>query len=260
MNTEPDAERWKALATQLDQGRQSGTLMDLPAAREDLPLDVPTAYQVQDLLIGAMKDRPVAWKLGAPSLAGQSAMNLAEPFSGPILPGMVLPSPAQIDTSGFAAHLFEPEIAITLGRDIDRAIDEREAAEAIASLHPAIEIIGFRFRNGRSLGPVGMIMDYGANGALVLGPAAKAGVDDYDGLALDVRINGATIANRAPPPPETGLARLLSWFSAHVTARGHSLRTGDVITTGSQAGMLEYQPGDRIEADFGSAGIAAVQV
>jgi 2-keto-4-pentenoate hydratase len=78
-------------------------------------------------------------------------------------------------------------------------------------------------------------------------------------MVLDVRINGATIANRTPPPPETDIPSLLAWFSGHITARGYTLRSGDVITTGSQAGLLPYAPGDLIEADFGPAGLASVQ-
>jgi 2-keto-4-pentenoate hydratase len=251
-------DRWIALAEKLHEARKTSALLEIPP-REDLPGDAADSYRVQDLLIAAMDAPPIAWKLGAPTKGAQHALNLAEPFSGPVLPGMLVPSPARLEVAGYACHVFEPEIAITLGHDIDRAIDTREAAAAIASLHPAIEVIGFRFRNGRTLDALGMITDYGANGALVLGAAAPSGLEDYAALPLEVRINGLKVADRTPPPPETNPAELLAWFSGHLTARGHRLRKGDVITTGSQAGVIDYRPGDLVEADFGPAGVASVQ-
>lgn len=248
---------WEVLASELERARRGGFLLD-PLSVEQLPAGAAGGYLVQDRAIALAQYTPRAWKLGAPAFAAQQAMGLAEPFSGPVLPDMLLASPAKLSTHGFSCHKFEPEIAITLGKDIDRPIGLDEARAAIASYHPAIEIINFRSQGGASLGALGLITDFGGNGALVLGAPSPAAAD-YAGLILDVRINGQSVASRTPPPPETEPAALLAWFSGHVTARGYHLRAGDVITTGSQAGMLAYEPGDLIEADFGPAGIAALQ-
>ena len=249
--------KWDALAARIEAARKAGSLLPECSAG-DLPQDTAGCYEVQDKAISLSGIAPRAWKLGAPALAAQAAMGLDEPFAGPVLPGMLLPSPARLDVGGYAAHKFEPEIAITLGRSIDGPISVGEARTAIASYHPAIEIINFRIANGASLGAMALMTDLGGNGALVLGPPI-AEPFDYAALVLDVRLNGALIANRAPPPPETDPAALLAWFSVHAAARGYSLKAGDVITTGSQAGMLSYQTGDLIEADFAEAGIAQVQ-
>jgi len=250
--------KWDVLAGQIEDARRGGFL--LPACDPGaLPAEASDCYYVQDRSIALSGFAPRAWKLGAPTLAGQAAMGLAEPFAGPVLPGMLLASPAVLDVSGFATHKFEPEVAITLGADIDRAIAVDEARAAIAAYHPAIEIINFRIANGAALGAKAMLTDLGGNGALILGPAMAGEVFDYGGLTLDVRVNGASVAGRNPPPPETDPAALLAWFSGHITARGYALKAGDVITTGSQAGLLAYAPGDFIEADFGGAGAACVQ-
>ncbi len=251
-------DKWESLAQAIENARRNGVLLDALAA-QDIPQDAADCYGVQDRAIALSGITPRAWKLGAPALAAQAAMGLAEPFAGPILPGMLLESPARLETGGFAAHKFEPEVAITLGCDIDGAIGVEEARTAIASYHPAIEIINFRIINGAALGAMALLTDLGGNGALILGPAMAGDACDYNGLTLDVRINGTSIAARTPPPPETEPAVLLAWFSGHAAARGYTLKAGDVITTGSQAGMLPYEPGDHIEADFGTAGAASVQ-
>jgi len=249
---------WNELAEAIEAARSGGYLLEARTTAQ-MPEDFTECYQVQDRAIALSGITPRAWKLGAPALAAQAAMGLSQPFSGPVLPGMLLESPAQIETGDFSCHKFEPEVAITLACDIDGPIGVEEARAAIASYHPAIEIINFRAREGASHGARGMITDLGANGALVLGAAAPEPASDYTAMVLDVRINGASIAGRAPPPPESDPAVLLAWFSGHVTARGYTLKAGDVITTGSQAGLLPYNPGDLIEADFGPAGIASVQ-
>jgi len=252
------SDTWNELAELIEGARAGGYLLDARTPAE-MPQDVADCYAVQERAIALSGITPRAWKLGAPALAGQAAMGLAEPFSGPVLPDMLLASPAEIATSEFSCHKFEPEIAITLGRDIDGPISVEEAREAIASYHLAIEILNFRTKDGFSLGAKGMIADLGANGALVLGAAIPAGAYEYAALTLDVRINGQSVAGRNPPPPETDPAVLLAWFSGHAAARGLSLPAGTVITTGSQAGVLPFAPGDLIEVDFGAAGIAAVQ-
>jgi 2-keto-4-pentenoate hydratase len=258
MTNKTGSARWDALALKLHEARVRGDLLDLPA-RDELPKNIADSYYVQDRTIALSGKEPRAWKLGATIRAAQLSLGLAEPFTGPVLEGKVFPSPAEVDTHGFACHVFEPEVAITLGRDISGSIDAEQARAAIASYHPAIEIINFRFREGRSLDAQGMITDFGANGALVLGQAAPKGTDDYWTLTLDVRVNGETIASRTPPPPETDIGELLGWFSRHAAMRGYALRKGDIITTGSQAGVLSYRPGDLVEADFGDAGTARVQ-
>ena len=253
-----DQSRWTALAEDLADAQRSGVLRDLPA-RDCLPANASDSYFVQDRVIAWLEREPRAWKLGATALAAQANFGLSEPFSGPVLQGRVLISPAEVDVSGYACHVFEPEIAITLASDLVGPVDARTAHDAIASYHPAIELINFRYRNGRSLDALGMITDGGANGALVLGPASDPSDFDYVSVTLDMRINGKTVANRFPPPPETEISGLLAWFSGHLAARGYILRKGDVITTGSQAGVIEYAPGDRIEADFGALGIASAR-
>lgn len=250
--------KWDALARQLHHAREGGILLDLPEG-EEFPGAIADAYYVQDRTIAMFDKEPRAWKLGATAKAAQNGLGLEEPFAGPIVPGQVLTSPAKLDVSGFACHFFEPEVAITLGRDIGGAIDADQARSAIASYHPAIEVINFRFRDGDSLDGPGMIADLGANGALVLGPAAPKDSADYWALTLDVRINGKSVAERKPPAPETDIGELLAWFAGHAAARGYALRQGDVITTGSQAGIIAYAPGDLVEADFGAAGMASIQ-
>jgi 2-keto-4-pentenoate hydratase len=250
--------QWDDLAKELHNARVTGVLLE-PRGPTDLPGNITEAYYVQDRTISLSGREPRGWKLGATAATAQKAFGLVEPFSGPVLEDNILPSPAQIDASGFSGHLLEPEIAITIGGDIDSPLSVEEARSAIRSFHPAIEVINYRFRNGRAMDALGMITDLGVNGALVLGAAIADGDYAYNTLTLQVRINGQTIATRTQPLPEIDPVQALVWISRHLASRGFRLRSGDVITTGSQAGIIGYRPGDLVEADFGIAGTAVVQ-
>ncbi|MFZ4602569.1 MAG: 2-keto-4-pentenoate hydratase [Caulobacterales bacterium] len=214
-----------------------------------------SAYAVQDRLIVLEGGPTRYWKLGAPTIQSQAGLGLNEPFCGPMFTDVCQASPGRFATSTFPVHVFEPEIAIRLRADLDGAAEMTvaRARAAIASMHPAIELINWRFGNTGKLGALAMIADYAANGGFVLGEAMPDDVD-YWSLPLEVRINGAPVAHRTPPAPETDPASLLAWCARHLAARGYRLSAGDIITTGSQAGVLPYRPGDQIEVDFGPGG------
>ena len=253
-------DRWNTLAQELKGARTSGaTMAALTAA--DIPADTPTAYTVQDQLISLRGETVRAWKIGASSAAAQGGMGLSEPFSGPMFDDVLFQSPAKFAADRFSVHLFEPEIAIILASDLRGGDDVTadEAAEAIGSSHAAIELIDFRSEGGRALGALGMITDHGANGGFVMGDPLPADPDAYWSVDLDVRINGASVATRTPPPPETHPAELLAWLARHLWARGRTLRAGDVITTGTQAGIIPYKAGDKVEVVFASTAIAAFE-
>ena len=168
---------WESLAQDLHLARETGALLAY-LGPEALPATTADAYAVQDRTIELSQVEPRAWKLGATLYVAQTALGLKEPFAGPVLQQWIQQSPAKLDVAEFACHVFEPEIAITLGADIDRALDEDEARSAIATWHPAIEVINFRIRDGRSMSARGMITDLGANGGLIVGPAMPDGVYD----------------------------------------------------------------------------------
>lgn len=253
------AQPLSALADQLFEARRSrATLPGM--AIEKLPDSLELAYAVQDRLIELEGNAVRVWKIGAQIPATQKALGLNEPFSGPIFEDVFHASPANFEVTDFAVHLFEPEVALRLGCDLPASIPlTRAAAEhAIESLHPAVEIINWRFANTGDLGPKGMIADYATNGGFVLGAACPPETD-YWALQLQVRRNGQAIAGRSPPVPGTDPVELLVWFARHMSERGYSLNKGDIVTTGSQAGVLPYSPGDIVEADFGAAGLVKVQ-
>lgn len=255
---EPLAPKWSPFVDELHRARASVT--QILKTNLDLPSDVETAYAIQEAAIVRQGSDPRAWKIGAPSRSIQERIGFASPFAGPIFDEMRFVSGAAIDAALFSVQLFEPEVAVTLGRDLSGSASLDDAREAIASYHPALEVLSFRIADAINLGPTGLISDYGLNGGLVLGPPMPAGSENYWTLGLDTRINGKTIVRRAPPEPETDPALLILWLAHHLESRGRRLQARDVVTTGSQAGVLAYQVGDHIEADYGPAGSVSATI
>jgi len=254
--------RWAELATRLGAARLSARPMTglKPA---DLPTDEPAAYAVQDALIRAAGARPQAWKVGATSSAAQAGMGLTQPFAGPVFSGHIQHVAGTLAATALIAPKFEPEIAVILKDDLvpsGRPVTAADARGAIGSVHPAIEVVDCRFEDGLRLGGLALIADCGINAALLLGPAGSEALPDYDSVALDVRVDGSTISGRVAPPPETEPSLMLAWLANHLHGRGLGLRAGDIVTTGSQAGMIPLPGAGLVEVDFGTLGRVSLRI
>ena len=117
---------WNDLAGAIEAARSGGYLLDARTS-EQMPQDIAECYQVQDQAIALSGISPRAWKLGAPALAAQAAMGLAEPFSGPVLPGMVMPSPAELQSIATleAMASARPVVAVDAGALKELCQDDR---------------------------------------------------------------------------------------------------------------------------------------
>lgn len=234
----------------LARARRDGPIDGLPEACR--PRDAAGAYAIQDALIGALG--PVGgWKVGAPAPD-------AEPSCAPIAAATLLSSPASWPAPRSGKRGVEAEIAFRLARDLpaEGAPWSREAVvAAIADACPAIEICESRFVDFEAVDPWTRLADGNLNAALVLGPA-WGGWRGLDPGTQPVRLvaGGETVAAQNGGNTAGDLIRLLVWLADHLAARGHPLRAGQVVTTGSWTG-LRFLPADAaVEADFPGIGTA----
>ncbi len=80
------------------------------------------------------------------------------------------------------------------------------------------------------------------------GPCIALGLDPRD-LALEPRVNGAARQQARTSGMHFGPAFLVSWLSRHVT-----LEPGDVIATGTPAGIAPIEPGDVVSVTVEGVG------
>lgn len=236
----------------------------LDALPEDLrPADADTAYAIQDSHVAGLGGAVVGWKVGATNAAAQAMLNYPEPFYGRLLAPAVHDSPAEIAASALFGRGLEVEFAFRLGRDLpaDGApYDRGSAADAVASVHPAIEIVDSRFAGGLRAGGLLLIADNGAQGAFVLG----AGIEDWRGLDLaamrtELLVNGEKVSDGSGANVLGHPLEPLVWLANARAARGGGLAAGEIVTTGSTCAALGFaDAGDSAEARFAAIGSVSV--
>lgn len=216
------------------------------------PRTVEQAYAIQRAVMAALG--PVAgWKVGAPSPASDAFTCAPLPAAG------LADSPA---TTRGSDRAVEAEIAVRLGADLpprDAPYTDAEIRAAIASAHPAIEVLESRFADPDAVDPLSALADSLGHHSLVLG----APIPGWDGLDLAreevaVLVDGAEVKRRTGNPGGNML-RLLRWLADTGARWAGGLRRGQVVTTGSWTGKDVVPPGAEAMIRFRTAGAAATR-
>jgi 2-keto-4-pentenoate hydratase len=227
-----------------------GHKRQLGAVPEELvPESREAAYAIQDGIV-ALQGPVGGWKVAT----GTGP----EPFCSP-LPASVYVAPGEGFSIGkWLAIIIETEVAVGIGRDLPprgTPYSRDEVKAAMASLHPAIEVIGSRFVPGITVPQLLGIADLQNNAAVLIGPAVR----DWSGLDLAhlgilLRTAGVEIGTSEGGPDIEAITDALTWLANHATARQGGLRAGQFIITGSRIVRPIGKPGETVEADFGALG------
>jgi len=229
----------------LDARRTGKTIDDLPQELQIANLE--EASFVQDLIAAALG--PVGgYKIGAPSLADTPAfapMPAAWIYaSGAELPGRL--------------RILEAEIAFLVGEDLPpRATPytRDEVFAAMASCHPAIEVLETGFTVHTAVTKLTGAADLQFNGEFVYGPAiANWREIDWHTERITLAIDGVVRVDRTGSNTSGDLLRLPVFLANEGAARTGGLRRGQWITTGSWTGNTPTLAGSFVTAEFSTAG------
>jgi 2-keto-4-pentenoate hydratase len=222
------------------------------------PVDLDEGYRIQDAFVALSGKAVSGFKIGATSDRAQAYLEINVPFTGCVLQGDLYQSPARLPAGDFIFRLIEPEFAFRLGRDLpsrDAAYDRLEVADAVESLHPAIEIVTSGLQDWRRQGAAALVADNGVDGGLVLGPAcAEWRGLDLPGHAVSLAVNGAQAGSGVGANALGDPLIALAWLAGDLSRRGRGLEAGQVVTTGVVTPFVELQAGDSAVADFGTLG------
>jgi 2-keto-4-pentenoate hydratase len=227
------------------------------------PRDRREAYAIQAALEHHAAGGLFGWKIAATSEAGQKHINVDGPMAGRILSETVLADGGTASMAGNEMQVAEPEFAFRMAADLpprSSPYSVPQVLDAVATLHPAIEIPDSRFADFVSAGAAQIIADNACAHLFVLGAAAAANWRSLD-LAEEkpvITLRGRQFTGHGKNV--LGDPRIaLTWLANELCQLGLTLRAGQIVTTGTCHPPLPIQSGDVFEADFVSIGWVSVR-
>lgn len=222
------------------------------------PRDRQEGYAVQQALTSLQSHAVFGWKIAATSTAGQAHIGVDGPLAGHLYTDRVLQNGAEVTLYNNLMRVAEIEFAFRLGRTLlprDRAYSVHEVLDAVACVHPSIEVPDSRYEDFVTAGAPQLIADNACANLFVLGPRA----DDWREFDY---VNGAVGVTLNELPVESGYGRnvlgdprvALTWLVNELSSLGIACETGQVVTTGTCRVPVGVKPGDQVAADFGALG------
>ncbi|MBC7548675.1 MAG: fumarylacetoacetate hydrolase family protein [Polaromonas sp.] len=230
------------LAQRLIAARRSHTPLN---GHDVLPASAADAYGVQDLTVAEL-GAIGGWKVGAKNAT-------AEPTCAPLPLAGLLPSGARLTGNAWQLRGIEVEAALRLGRDLDPQdnwLSPEELIPFFDAVLPVIEVVETRLLDRANCDPLTQLADLQSHGALILGAPSPLPTQPLDLRTLQAHLwlDGAPTASTLGGNPAADLWRLIAWLALHCAQRGHPLRAGQIITTGSCTGLVCALEGAHVKA------------
>jgi 2-keto-4-pentenoate hydratase len=248
------------MAAEMVAARNSGvqTMMDWP----DPAPSMDDAMAIQADAFAQFNSPSVGWKIGATNEAAQKGFNIDAPFYGPMAKAGVLANGSDLAKSSCVGAC-EPEYAFKMARDYPasgEAINAETAADAVDTLHIAIEVIGRTIGNPDYANGLGVTMDFGGNVAFVVGPEVANWADqDLTNTAVHSKVDGETVASGNGEPVMGGPVHSLVWLAQTLADNGQQIKAGEWVSTGTCTPAIPAAAGTTYTATFGEFGDVSVK-
>lgn len=167
-----------------------------------------------------------------------------KPPSSVLAPGGTIRYPAgvtRLDPEG--------EMALVIGRRAS-AVSEADALAHVAGVTAFNDVSARNWQKGDGQ----WARAKGHDTFAPFGPVVALGLSPLD-LALELRVNGEPRQRVRTSAMHFGPAFLVHWISRHLT-----LEPGDVVATGTPAGIAPLEPGDRLELELEGVGVLVNRV
>lgn len=226
-----------------------------------VPPDTAAAYRVAGLVAEELGWPVLGWKIAAFKEEMQRELRTDSPIYGRTF--FVKETPVTVVHTKLASPIPEVEYQAKLGADLPpraKPYSRDEVTEAVASLHPGLELAECRFIHDAAFPPLPAILADGAgSGTIIYGPAiADWKTRDIAGQEVTLSSNGrlrrqgtAAAALDHPMAP-------LTWLANELSRTGIGMKAGQMVSTGTLTGMLAPRPGEAFVADFGPFGSVTV--
>lgn len=219
------------------------------------PLELEDAWHVQQAVTLALGQAVGGWKAALPS-PGKLVVG---PIYQPAISREALCSVPFPKDSAPDSVKIETELAFVLAGDLPargQPYTEAEVDAAVGSVHAALEICASRYTDPTGLPFPEMLADGLVNNGLWLGPELGA----PDRAAFDVSWQAGDEARQTVQGkhPNGDPRAPLRWLANFLRERGLGLKAGQVVITGSYAGVLTVPAGKTLRFEY--AGLARFDV
>jgi 2-keto-4-pentenoate hydratase len=251
-------ERGQALAT----ARRDGVpLAELPGG---LPADEAEAYAIQAEAIAVYESKPSGYKVGATSPFAQEMLGTNHPFTAPMFADSCHEDGLALDVPAYGLIGIEAEFAFRLATDLPPrqapyTLDDVTAA--VATVHPAFEIVGLRVPTEHLANILVVIADFGVNVGFVHGDGINDWTQhDLSSVNVRVDIDGAEVAHGSGAAVLGNPVNALLWTANNRRESGDGLVAGDWISTGATCGIIRITSGQTAVGDFGVLGTVTMSL
>lgn len=228
------------------------------------PADIDGAYAVQAIntrFWQAEGRRVVGRKIGLTAEAVQKQLGVDRPDFGVLFADMAVADGGVLDWSRVIQPKAEAEVALVLGRDLDKAdATPDDVAAAVDHAVAAIEIVDSRIADWR-ITFADTVADNGSSAFFVLGSERKPldGLDLYTcGMALE--LDGKLASLGAGAACLGHPLNAAAWLARTLAERGEPLKAGDILLSGALGPMAALQPGQHVRAVIGGLGAVEFRV
>ena len=227
------------------------------------PTDRAAGYSAQKEIVKVSGQRVVGWKIAATSAAGQKHIGVDGPLAGPLLANRVLADGATVPLNGNIMMVAEAEFAFKFAASLAKRANpytQDEVLDAVASLHPAIEVPDSRYNDFAKVGAPQLIADAACADWFVLGAPTTADwrARDLVSHAVAAYRNGDKVATGSGANVLGDPRVALTWLVNELRTYADGIAAGQFVTTGTCVIPVPIQRGDAVRVDFGDLGTAHV--
>lgn len=229
-----------------------------PLSQEYPDMALEDAYSIQNL--NAVRsishgDRLLGYKIGITSRAAQLHFKLSKPDYGHLFDRMVVMEETEIALNTLIQPRIEGEIAFVLGRDMrGPGLTIVDALNAIDYATVAMEIIDSRIQNWK-ISATDTIADNGSSALFVLGgkrtPIHNV---DFTSLGMNMSRNGEILVTGSSAAVMGNPLSAVVFLANELARQNKGLLAGEVVLSGSLAGMLPMAAGDIFTTEIRSLG------
>ncbi|WP_434702746.1 fumarylacetoacetate hydrolase family protein [Pseudomonas sp. Z1-12] len=221
----------------------------------NLPNSLAQGFAIQQH-VGLLAGKTVGgWKCALPP-AGKWIV--APIYSDSIVKGERYQVAAEADKARI-----EPELACVLAQDLPARVEiytAEQIAAAISDVHLALEVIDCRYTDPQTLPFEQLLADGLFNHGLVLGASITLSNPASMPSELDITLSHAKAEplNIKGRHPDGDPLLPIVWLANFLSTQGIGLQAGQVIITGSYAGVLDVPVNQPLHVQFGEAGSLSV--